>query len=354
MVFFTCDACGSSLKKNQVEKHYNSQCRRCSVLTCMDCQKEFPGDSYRSHTSCISENEKYGGKGWQPKANANKGLKKQNEWIESIQAAVEENSNTMDKDVKSLLDGIMTFDNIPRKKPKFVNFVKNVIGGGKRCSPATIEKTWSIFESALKKTKNDDKPYDGNTSKEGKVSTPLENISTNSVDLKSEKLPNLSPKAISQETTQERLNGHTDQSNETNTINQGVKMFCGTKRVRSRDKSKELEISIEGIKKSKKLKTDSESKSKCNEDVSKDTNSTLSESKFKWEKEIRAILSKNTENGLKIKTIKKKLLKRYLAEINIGIEDNEKLDTKISKKLSKLQNKFQMSPDGKRLSIKAM
>ena len=34
--------------------------------------QEFPGDSYRSHTSCISENEKYGGKGWQPKANANK------------------------------------------------------------------------------------------------------------------------------------------------------------------------------------------------------------------------------------------------------------------------------------------
>lgn len=68
------------------------------------------------------------------------GLKKQNAWIESIQEAVEKMGNTIDKDVKSLLDGIMTFDNIPRKKPKFVNFVKNVIGGGKRCSPATIEK----------------------------------------------------------------------------------------------------------------------------------------------------------------------------------------------------------------------
>ena len=73
------------------------------------------------------------------------GLKKQNEWIESIQAAVEEKSNTIDKDVKSLLDGIMTFDNIPRKKPKFINFVKNVIGGGKRCSPATIEKVSEVM-----------------------------------------------------------------------------------------------------------------------------------------------------------------------------------------------------------------
>ena len=51
----------------------------------------------------------------------------------------------MDKDVKSLLDGIMAFDNIPRKKPKFVNFVKNVVGGGKRCSPVTIEKVHLRF-----------------------------------------------------------------------------------------------------------------------------------------------------------------------------------------------------------------
>ena len=56
----------------------------------------------------------------------------------------------MDKDVKSLLDGIMTFDNIPRKKPKFVNFVKNVIGGGKRCSPATIEKVDIFLHPGIK------------------------------------------------------------------------------------------------------------------------------------------------------------------------------------------------------------
>ena len=172
----------------------------------------------------------------------------------------------------------------------------------------------------MKKTKNDDKPNGGNTSKEVKVSTPLENLSTNSVDLKSKKQPNLSPKAISEETTQERLNnGHTNQSNETDTINQGVAMFCGTKRVRNTGKSKELQISSEEIKKSKKLKIDNESKSKCNGDVSKDTSSTVPESKFKWEKEIRTILSKNTENGLKIKTIKKKLMKRFVSMFYVVI-----------------------------------
>ena len=45
---------------------------------------------------------------------------------------------------------------------------------------------------------------------------------------------------------------------------------------------------------------------------------------------------------------------RYIAGINNTNKDQEKLDTKVSKKLSKLQNKFQLSPDGKRLSIKAM
>lgn len=50
MVFFTCDACGASLKKNQVEKHYLHQCRRCSVLTCIDCQKVAPWlSSYSSN-----------------------------------------------------------------------------------------------------------------------------------------------------------------------------------------------------------------------------------------------------------------------------------------------------------------
>ena len=39
MVFFTCNACGESLKKAQVEKHYLHKCRQCEVLTCVDCHK---------------------------------------------------------------------------------------------------------------------------------------------------------------------------------------------------------------------------------------------------------------------------------------------------------------------------
>ncbi len=80
MVFFTCNACGASLKKNQVEKHYQSECRNCSSLSCMDCGVDFHGDSYAEHTKCISEAEKYQGAMY--KEGTNKGDKKQEEWLE--------------------------------------------------------------------------------------------------------------------------------------------------------------------------------------------------------------------------------------------------------------------------------
>lgn len=40
MVFFTCNGCGESLKKAQVDKHV-TMCRGCQVLSCIDCGKDF-------------------------------------------------------------------------------------------------------------------------------------------------------------------------------------------------------------------------------------------------------------------------------------------------------------------------
>ncbi|XP_066927223.1 cell growth-regulating nucleolar protein-like isoform X3 [Clytia hemisphaerica] len=84
MVSFICDACGNTVKKNQVEKHYQTACRNCSVLSCIDCGVDFPGDAYVSHTSCISEAEKYQGHLYQPKDKENKGESKQKQWIQNF------------------------------------------------------------------------------------------------------------------------------------------------------------------------------------------------------------------------------------------------------------------------------
>ncbi|MFH4979935.1 hypothetical protein AB6A40_006644 [Gnathostoma spinigerum] len=120
MVFFTCNECNEALKKNQVEKH-SFRCRR-ATFSCIDCGKVFTKISYQDHLKCISEDQKYGGKDYVEKAK--KGELKQNSWTEQVQMAIA-NLNTNDTRMKSLLNRILGFGNIPRKETKFINFLQN-------------------------------------------------------------------------------------------------------------------------------------------------------------------------------------------------------------------------------------
>ncbi|KAF2876331.1 hypothetical protein BDV95DRAFT_222720 [Massariosphaeria phaeospora] len=60
MVSFSCENCGDVLTKKKLDGHRN-QCHGAS-FTCLDCMVHFQGNSYKSHTSCISEDQKYQGK----------------------------------------------------------------------------------------------------------------------------------------------------------------------------------------------------------------------------------------------------------------------------------------------------
>ncbi|ORY78033.1 hypothetical protein BCR35DRAFT_305192 [Leucosporidium creatinivorum] len=56
MVSFQCETCNDTLKKPKLDQH----AQRCwAVYTCIDCNVTFQGTDYRSHTSCISEDQKY-------------------------------------------------------------------------------------------------------------------------------------------------------------------------------------------------------------------------------------------------------------------------------------------------------
>lgn len=72
MVYFTCDVCGESVKKKQIEKHCQTKCRNAWNFTCMDCNKVFSGYDYEKHTSCVSETERYAGKFLSAKAEQKK------------------------------------------------------------------------------------------------------------------------------------------------------------------------------------------------------------------------------------------------------------------------------------------
>ena len=167
MVFFTCNGCGSSLKKNQVEKyahisillfnfnkHYDNifsfmqtsefsmsqitapVMRRLPKRLLVCFYKYFlchykkkqatifqfcfhSGEEYKAHTKCITEEEKYSAKGWVAKPGQNKNERKQAEWVAMIQDLVNTVGNT-DSALTNVLQKISQHENIPRKKPKFM------------------------------------------------------------------------------------------------------------------------------------------------------------------------------------------------------------------------------------------
>ncbi|KAM0554120.1 hypothetical protein ACHAPJ_006919 [Fusarium lateritium] len=60
-------ACGDVLTKKKLDPHRN-RCRG-ATFTCIDCMVYFPGVQYRSHTSCMTEDQKYQGALYKDKKN---------------------------------------------------------------------------------------------------------------------------------------------------------------------------------------------------------------------------------------------------------------------------------------------
>ncbi|KAL7909294.1 hypothetical protein GGI35DRAFT_376634 [Trichoderma velutinum] len=67
MVSFSCEECGDVLTKKKLDPH-RSRCRG-ATFTCIDCMVYFPGVEYRSHTTCMTEEQKYQGALYKPKQN---------------------------------------------------------------------------------------------------------------------------------------------------------------------------------------------------------------------------------------------------------------------------------------------
>ncbi|CAH1258289.1 LYAR [Branchiostoma lanceolatum] len=142
MVFFNCNACGQTVKKNQVEKHYLTACRSCDMLSCLDCGKDFWGDDYKSHTQCISEEDKYGGKGVTGHR-MTKGEAKQDAWLKQVQKSM--NDVNASPQVRNLWERLSGYSNIPRKKAKFENFVKNSL---RIHNNHLVSQVWEVFSAA--------------------------------------------------------------------------------------------------------------------------------------------------------------------------------------------------------------
>lgn len=143
MVFFVCEGCNETLKKNKVDAHA-ARCRNCWAVSCVDCSVVFKGNDYAAHTSCISEAQKHEGALYREKAsNGKKKQSPQERWMEVVAEA----SCPSDAKFQQLLQRIAAYDNVPRKKAKFVNFMKNSIA---TTDAKTVERAFAFYETQLK------------------------------------------------------------------------------------------------------------------------------------------------------------------------------------------------------------
>lgn len=101
MVTFNCEVCNATVPKKNTEKHYG----KCpdAYYTCIDCSKTFDdGVSYKDHTQCMTEDEKYQGALYKGKGKGKKGQVKNQEEPKKQEATKkqEEPAKTADKESK--------------------------------------------------------------------------------------------------------------------------------------------------------------------------------------------------------------------------------------------------------------
>lgn len=370
MVFFTCNACGESVKKIQVEKHV-SVCRNCECLSCIDCGKDFWGNDYKNHVKCVSEDQKYGGKGYEGKTH--KGDVKQQAWIQKINELIKK-PNVSPK-VKELLEQISTFDNVPRKKAKFQNWMKNSL---KIHNESVLEQVWNIFSEAssnepadkgqvqppptkgvsphaetpaqvpasdandatvkqaeVKKNKRERKEERQKNRKKEKKELKLENHQENAKGRKLKKCrkePDAELEANGEETP--KANGST--SKRTKKMSKGEEAAdrgegAGAEETKSAvGKRKRKQEEAEADSKKKKMKLAVRAEGGEPEEPEAPV-----QGKFNWKGTIKAVLKQAPDNEISIKKLRKKVLAQYHTVTGDCHKSEEELVVVFNKKISR-------------------
>lgn len=304
MVFFTCDACGESLKKAQVEKHL-LKCHGCRVLSCIDCGNDFRGDDYKNHNKCISEDQKYGGKDFQAKAN--KGDVKQQQWIQRIQEASDRPG--VQPRLQQVLRQVAAYGNVPRKRAKFQNWMKNSL---KIHSPELLEQVWEIFSAA----DSNSNPTERQTAEHTPNRSDLIN-GTENEEKREERKDKQNKRKTSEEPNGKKQSRKKRKREEREQNGQNVEEKCKKRQKRGKEEASHESLDLEGEEP---------------ENQQSESNST---GKFNWKGTIKAVLRDAPEDGLAVKKLRKKVLAAYYSFTGDGnYRSEEELLSLFNKKIN--------------------
>lgn len=298
MVFFTCNGCGESLKKAQVDKHV-SMCRGCQVLSCIDCGKDFWGDDYKTHIKCISEDQKYGGKGYEAKAN--KGDMKQQQWLQKVHEAM--NKPGVSAKLRDVLQQVSTYDNVPRKKAKFQNWMKNSL---KIVNPSLQEDVWNILSTA-------DNAPEATQLNQQTVATNGNESSNDPLIEEEEKKKKLNKQGRREARQQKNGNAMKGAGNivarEPEQDEGGKKKKDRKRKQLSEEDEEQNSRRTQNETSSKKTKIDEEDADELTPEETEDQ--AVTKGKFNWKGNIKAILRESADQEMSVKKLRKKVLAAY-------------------------------------------
>ncbi|OQV24488.1 putative Cell growth-regulating nucleolar protein [Hypsibius exemplaris] len=285
MVVFVCGSCGESVKKAAVDKHCQTKCRNCQSLSCIDCGKDFPGDTFRSHNQCMTEEEKWHGKDAKVKAGGNTGQKKQDAWVESIQNAIPV-AKSSNPQLADYLQKLLGYDNMPRKEAKFKNFLKNSL---RIHNHQIITAIWTVVGSV-------------------KAAVPVPQ-----------------PKPPAQSSTN------------------GGSVAADSPVANGRAAGNaEVEDLVEPAKKRSKkdIPEDTPALTKATTDETEATTDETAARKFRWKKEIREVLVDSPSHSLSERKLMKKVLRRYETSLDLRAVAQDDLSQTFDKYLRKYPDLF--------------
>ncbi|XP_018571067.1 cell growth-regulating nucleolar protein [Anoplophora glabripennis] len=308
MVVFTCNHCGDSLQKPKVEKHYSFACRADKSLTCVDCFKDFRGEEYVTHTKCLTEDERYAAKGTYVNGIVKKGEVKQESWVEMIKSILDKENN-LKPSCRNLLNTISHYDNIPRKKPKFINFIKSSSGG--RVNMKDVEDVWNIIEKYKNENAGKAQTINGHNEKVKKESQNGDDSISEEKNSKNKENETKKRKtaAETEDSPKKKKYKKVQQIDETIVENENVSF-------QNDDGEKK--------KKHKKVKEMLDINGETSENV-----------KFNFKEKILEVVT--AKQSISLKKLQKKILKAYLKETGES-EITPTLIKKFNKKLKKIPN----------------
>ena len=241
-------------------------------------------------------------------------------------------TSNLDSDVRNIVNTILDHENIPRKKPKFVNFVKNIMRN--RANSHSIDKTWELFSQALNPPATEEKVED--VKMETVVEEKVENEETcdsNSKVKKKKKREDTEETVSNNTNVESKKKSKKDKKSkdkQQNTLEEDNSEKENSENSKSKKKQKKDREEEESV---KKLKRKHEEAMDVDNEGEETENVPEKKLKFDWDETISSVLKQSGE--IKLKKLKKKVVSEYMSIHEGTHKTAEEIGAKFDKKVKK-------------------